>query len=811
MRNIKLGLSVVCIILLFSQCNKDEVVIEKQSFSELPAYQNVDFFFIIMDKENEPLENATLTLNKTGETFTTNDKGVIDLKNLEVDRQGLAYTVSKPGYIKQIGLLRGLENSENIRKVNLIKEQPPMLIQRNVPTMLEGNVEITLPNNIVTAGNQVYNGDIYLSSQYYDPDEAGFLQSAPGELLAVDENNNLVNLVSYGMLYVEMRDANGNELQIGEGAEAEVRFPVPTTYKDIPNTIPLWSLNENTGLWSPEGNAILEGDVFVAKLSHFSYWNIDVDFEGVEICLTLRDGNGEILSNVDYIISSEDLSVIYFLGRTNKFGKTIAFVPIGKPITIRIVFKDILLSEPVSIPIQTSNGNIGDVIIPDLASIKIEAKIINCNSEPIKTGYVYYHSSTYSNFATSNNMGEVSFLVYDKMPVDIILWDFGQAVNETISLTEFSDTGNDLGDITLCLDQVAPPIRVIEQNISISQTFYNDSIYVMKGSIDVLSGAVLTIEKGTIIKFLNTENTTAVLNILKGAKIIADGTAEMPIIFTSFFDSITKVTDIPVPSELGWGGIRIYGDAPKEFHSNNPAISGPLKDHGGMNSGDNSGVLNYISVRNVFQIQGVSETVAGLHLAAVGSGTQISNIELIGPESQNHDAEPIGLYISGGHVNISNTINLGYYCFDVYIENNTKGKIKNIVVEGGEFILNGAREEIPNEFHIENLGSRDGVALELYGKFQMELENLFINYHFNLGLSGEVTSNAWINQELSIKNIQLKDMASTPGVISSSSSDPFEVVPLDLRNVSTFENLPDLNGIFGWTQYAKEAKLEIFN
>lgn len=61
----------------------------------------------------------------------------------------------------------------------------------------------------------------------------------------------------------------------------------------------------------------------------------------------------------------------------------------------------------------------------------------------------------------------------------------------------------------------------------------------MKGRVSVESGAKLTIPAGTIIKANSgTGADASTLIIARGATIIADGTADAPIIMTSVSDNI---------------------------------------------------------------------------------------------------------------------------------------------------------------------------------------------------------------------------------------------------------------------------------
>ena len=89
-------------------------------------------------------------------------------------------------------------------------------------------------------------------------------------------------------------------------------------------------------------------------------------------------------------------------------------------------------------------------------------------------------------------------------------------------------------------------------NITTSLTLKSDINYVLDGWVYVKSGATITIEPGTVIK--GKLDTKASLVIERGAKIMANGTAAKPIIFTSIKPAGSR-------SAGDWGGVVLCGNA----------------------------------------------------------------------------------------------------------------------------------------------------------------------------------------------------------------------------------------------------------
>ena len=208
--------------------------------------------------------------------------------------------------------------------------------------------------------------------------------------------------------------------------------------------------------------------------------------------------------------------------------------------------------------------------------------------------------------------------------------------------------------------------KVINTNITENTTWYTDTVYQLGGRIAVVDGVTLTIQPGTIIKGEagTGANATALL-IARGGKLIAEGTASMPIIFTSVADEIIPADILagnfaspnldPTVNGL-WGGVIILGRAPISASNTNGDVdevqiegiptSDPNGLYGGENTHDNSGVLSHISIRHGGANIGSGNEINGLTLGGVGMMTSINNIEVVANQDD-------GIEFFGGNVNVS--------------------------------------------------------------------------------------------------------------------------------------------------------------
>jgi hypothetical protein len=201
----------------------------------------------------------------------------------------------------------------------------------------------------------------------------------------------------------------------------------------------------------------------------------------------------------------------------------------------------------------------------------------------------------------------------------------------------------------------------IKSNITTNTTWETGKVYVLSGRIAVTAGVTLTIQPGVIVKgeVGSGANATALL-IARGAKIMAEGTASQPIIFTSVADEIAP-GQIASPNmeptlEGLWGGVLIMGRARGSFAGDvqEIQIEGiPASDinglYGGNDDADNSGVLKYVSIRHGGANIGEGNEINGLTLGGVGSGTVIENVEVVANQDD-------GIEWFGGTVSVKNAL-----------------------------------------------------------------------------------------------------------------------------------------------------------
>lgn len=247
-----------------------------------------------------------------------------------------------------------------------------------------------------------------------------------------------------------------------------------------------------------------------------------------------------------------------------------------------------------------------------------------------------------------------------------------------------------------------------------------DKNYILDQQVTVLPGATLTIEPGTVIKANAQEApNVSMLVIARGAKLMAKGTAEKPIIFTSVNDDID--TSNGTKSSLNntdvglWGGIIILGNAPISLDSGdkeifyiglNPASKNSY--YGGENADDNSGVLEYVSIRHGGIFIGTGSESNGLTLCGVGAKTSINQVEIFANQDD-------GIELFGGTVNVDNLVIHASDDDAIDIDEGYAGTISNFLIELVEASdnaveISGGKTEEAGAFTLKN-GLIDGMGL----------------------------------------------------------------------------------------------------
>lgn len=155
----------------------------------------------------------------------------------------------------------------------------------------------------------------------------------------------------------------------------------------------------------------------------------------------------------------------------------------------------------------------------------------------------------------------------------------------------------------------------ISGNIEGNKTLTSDKKWLLSGGVFVTENSTLMIESGT--KIYGDNNGTSFLSILQGGMILANGTQNAPIIFTSINQN---------PSPGDWGGIIVNGYATIN-NGDTSEGEGGTGTYGGNDDNDNSGTIRYVRVEYAGKILGTDNELNGFSFNGVGDNTLVEYIE----------------------------------------------------------------------------------------------------------------------------------------------------------------------------------------
>jgi len=173
------------------------------------------------------------------------------------------------------------------------------------------------------------------------------------------------------------------------------------------------------------------------------------------------------------------------------------------------------------------------------------------------------------------------------------------------------------------LDPDNAATHALSEDIAVDRTLTADQAWFISGTVHVLDGVTLTIEPGTLI--IGDYNPGGTLVVSRGGRLVAEGTADAPIIMTS----------AAVDGQRGagqWGGLVLLGRA-SNFQGDDVQVNclgvSPLNQHGpGAGEADDGwdcGSLAYVRVE--FAGVQLNDELSGFTVGSCGIDTQLSYIQ----------------------------------------------------------------------------------------------------------------------------------------------------------------------------------------
>ena len=454
----------LCFLLIsFLSCNDDDVINEPtggtppvEDFSEHFGSQiSAHFLGRVVDENKMPLQGVTITIGTS--VATTDIYGIFSINNASANENFAYITAEKEGYIKGSRAMIPSSSQANQIEIMLLEQEVIATINAGEASTvdLDNGTSVTFDGGFTTASGAAYDGAVDVVLKHLDPDNDNMSMMMPGMLFAQDLSGNAVTLETYGMLAVELKSPSGMDLQLAEGSSSQIMIPLAENTINPPSSIPLWYFDEVNGYWIEEGQATLQGNMYIGDVTHFTFWNYDYPYPSITLCITVQDENGNPLPSTSLHMYSELLNSVGTYGYTNGSGIECGLVPKDEELSLT-VYSPLCASDSFTVDLgpYASDSNI-IVTVPSQSPVTFTGTFLSCDGSNVTNGYIQLFVDgesqliPVSNGAIDHTVNLCGSSTYSLKGIDIE----NDQLTDLISGTIDDDTTSiDLGVFSACTD-----------------------------------------------------------------------------------------------------------------------------------------------------------------------------------------------------------------------------------------------------------------------------------------------------------------------------------------------------------------------
>lgn len=354
--------------ILFSSCDSRD---EKEVSYEFNFGSAVtrNFKGKIVDTNHNPVANATIKMGSL--TTSTDANGQFTLTNVPVLERFAYLTAEKAGFMKGSRATMP-HDGENDMVIMLLPENVVETFAAGTPknVMLPNNVKVAFDGAFMTENGAAYSGNVNVVAHILASTDSDVFIKMPGNLIGTRTDGTISGMETYGMINLELKGDNNEKLQIATGHKAEIVFPIAENQLDTAEaTIPLWSFDENTGLWKEEGFSRKVGNKYYGEVSHFTWWNNDSAYVVATLHVTVKNSDESPVNGVRVTITRQAGStgdVLMDLGVTGANGTLSAGVPRNEVLIFRAYNTQGILINQQVLPASPDLQRYVTVIIPTI-------------------------------------------------------------------------------------------------------------------------------------------------------------------------------------------------------------------------------------------------------------------------------------------------------------------------------------------------------------------------------------------------------------------------------------------------------------
>ncbi|MEX1188166.1 MAG: FISUMP domain-containing protein [Bacteroidia bacterium] len=312
--------------------------------------------------------------------------------------------------------------------------------------------ELTIPaNSLFNNSHSPYPYEFSYHLKTIHRNSEHFFSEMPGNLWG-NLQDNLVGIISYGIINIEILDLWGDALNFLPGQFISLKTQISEELISVaPDTIDLWMFDEELGIWNNAAKALKIDDYYLAEVNESGIYNFGIPFQPRLLTGSLSEENGLWLSGIHVNVSNPNTAINADI--SNVLGEFTALVPSNSALNIdlNIVFFNqeqvqLVTNFPIQITNQDTSVLIENIPLPDLKLVTGTAS--SCNNEPLNNGYLL-GSSTIS-FVTDGIFSYVGNLVSDSIAI-VKNYPLQSSGFESYNLI---NGVNDIGLFILCQEEI---------------------------------------------------------------------------------------------------------------------------------------------------------------------------------------------------------------------------------------------------------------------------------------------------------------------------------------------------------------------
>lgn len=455
-----------------------------------PKTQMTKISILVIDQHYQTLSGVNVTLQNNNSSLSelSNENGQV---SFEVDYANFSFpaqiTTYKKGYSNQVKIINDLiSQGDNQFQLAILERQIPISFnaEQAINLISQDGARLTMiANSLIDQQGNAVTGAVNVYITPLDIKRENALSLFPGEFLGTKLGNEPMPILTYGTTEFHF-EQDGKELDLIDGMTAQIELPIYVANHPngqaivIGDSIDLWHLNENTGIWQNYQQGLVvhsklspSGLALQASVPHFSWWNTDVAALTTAVQFNITgDFSGQCKVKVSATAGSFDSPGRLASSLVDVPGSEFFILPVDNRLSFRASLnangqvyygeQTIAVSEntnQVNIALSAGNGN-ANIPLPYIASNRATVrKVFSIDS----TDNTYIHENNKINYYWQVLAGEPQQSGCsnaddpDNNPdnISIVL------TSDAKHYTEVS-LGNNKGSLTMLVD----PYEVIDQS-----------------------------------------------------------------------------------------------------------------------------------------------------------------------------------------------------------------------------------------------------------------------------------------------------------------------------------------------------------